>query len=302
MGINLGRVMNSPAALNFVTGVVRLMPRRAGYVLANGVGKWLASRRDSPQLKAIRTNQWVISGMKSGPAELDQAVREVYCYSARSVFEVYHYLRHPYKMERLYVLEESFKWVAARPEMSERGLVAVGMHLAGFDLGLQWLCMTAFKPLVLTIPDPQGARGVEFERRRKTGMHIMPGSFEGVRQGIQFLKEGGIVVTGIDRPMPQGDPKPLFFGQPAIVPVHHVYMAQKARVPVVVVVSRMEKDGKYHIHASEPIEMDSHPDRKEELRLNAEKVLKAGENFIRQTPHQWIVPLPVWPELIKDVP
>jgi phosphatidylinositol dimannoside acyltransferase len=302
MGNKLARVMNSPFMLSFIISMARLLPQRAGYALADKVGGWLAGRSESPQVKAIRANQWGVSGEKATAAELDRAVREVYWYSARSIFEVYHFLQNPRGMGGLYVLEDSFKTVVARPEISERGLVAVGLHMAGFDLGLQWLCSTAFKPLILTIPDPQGARGVEYDRRRKTGMNIMPGSFEGVRQALRFLERGGLVVTGIDRPMQKGEPKPLFFGRPAILPVHYVYMAQKAHVPVVVVISRLEKDGKYHIHTSDPIEMESHPDRKQELQLNAEKVLKVGETFIRQTPHQWLVPLPVWPEVMPEVP
>ena len=35
---------------------------------------------------------------------------------------------------------------------------------------------------------------------------------------------------------------------------------------------------------------------------NAERVLKQAEGFIRRAPQQWNVPLPIWPQLMDQVP
>jgi len=71
-------------------------------------------------------------------------------------------------------------------------------------------------------------------------------------------------------------------------------------VPIMVVASRLEEDGKYHIYALPPIEMDPHPNRADELLLNAEKVLSVAGEFIRQAPLQWLISLPVWPDIINQ--
>jgi KDO2-lipid IV(A) lauroyltransferase len=168
--------------------------------------------------------------------------------------------------------------------------------MSGFDLALQWLCKYKFEPLALTIPDPKGARWVEFEMRKKSVINLTPGSVMGLRQAIRYLNQGGIVLTGIDRPVAAYQPCPRFFGKPAPLPTHHIYLALKAKVPVVLAISRLEKDGLYHLYASPQIEMDPYPDRTEALMLNAEKVLKVAEEFILEDPTQWLVPMRVWPE------
>jgi lauroyl/myristoyl acyltransferase len=133
-------------------------------------------------------------------------------------------------------------------------------------------------------------------------MKLVPGSVNGLRQAVRYLQQGGMVVTGMDRPVPESDPQPRFFGRRAALPSHHIFLALKAQVPVVVVVSRLEEDGKLHIYASPPIEMDSYPTRPGELLGNTEKVLAVAEVFIRQAPQQWLVPLPVWPDIMNVVP
>jgi lauroyl/myristoyl acyltransferase len=69
-----------------------------------------------------------------------------------------------------------------------------------------------------------------------------------------------------------------------------------------VMVTIRQPDGKNHIFTSDPIEMESHPDTDTEMLRNAEKVLSIGEDFIRQAPNQWAVPLPVWPEVLDQTP
>jgi KDO2-lipid IV(A) lauroyltransferase len=100
----------------------------------------------------------------------------------------------------------------------------------------------------------------------------------------------------------QSDRQPRFFGRPAVLPIHHIYLALKTHVPIVVALSRLEEDGKYHIYASPAIEMDSYTDRADELLINAEKLLDVAAGYIRQSPRQWLIYQPVWPEILNDVP
>jgi len=109
-------------------------------------------------------------------------------------------------------------------------------------------------------------------------------------------------MTGIDHPAPENNPRPRFFGLPAALPTHYIYLALKAKVPVVVVGSRLEEDGKQHIYASTPIIMKPYPNRADELQFNAEKVLAVVEKFIQRDPQQWLISRPVWPGTVQDVP
>lgn len=298
MKISLERVMNSRFGLNLAIFVARSIPHWLGYPLVSLIAALITSRKNSPQVKAVQLNQCIASGNTlDGPA-LDHNVREVFRNTARSIYDLYHYIQTPGRAERMFVFEESVMCFAGRPEFAERGLVMAGIHMSGFDLALQMICMKWLKPLVLTIPNPTGGRQIEFEIRKKTGMNLVPGDIGGLRHSIRHLEQGGMVVTGIDRPSPEYQPRLRFFNQMASLPTHHVYLALKSRVPVMVVGARLAEDGKYHISGSPPIEMDPYPDRQEAIVQNAEKILAIAENFIRSAPQQWSVTKPVW----NDVP
>ena len=177
-----------------------------------------------------------------------------------------------------------------------------GLHLSNYDLILQWLCQDGMKPLVLTLAKPQGGRQVEYEFRKQIGINLLPASVGALRQALKYLQRGGMVLTGIDRPIEKPDVCPCFFGRPAALPIHHVFLASKAHVPILVTVTYLQPDGKYRVFASDPIEMVSSPDSDEAVLRNAEKVLTVAEEFIRRAPQQWSVPLPIWPQVMALLP
>ena len=300
--ISLQQITNSPLSLQLVSGLARRLSPRQGYPFARFVAEQIARQRNSKLVRAVRANQWVIRGENLDGAALDRVVRETFHDWARSIFDLYHYVDDPNATKQLIVVEPSFQKFVQRPEFDERGLVLIGLHLSNFDLILQWLCKKGMKPLALTIPDPQGGRRMESEMRKRTGLNLVPGSVGALRQAIKYLQRGGMVLTGIDRPIPDPNPCPRFFGRPAALPVHPIFLATKAHVPIAVGVIILQSDGKYHVSASDPIEMDHHPDVDAGLLHNAEKVLAVADEFIRQAPQQWSVPLPVWPQVMDLVP
>lgn len=302
MTSRMEKFLNSRYGLTLAADLARSMPPRLGYALARLAAGWLASRRDSDLVKAVRTNQWVAAGEPADPARLDQAARAVFRNSARSIYDLYHYMQNPEAAGRRFVFEPSMEMLKVRPEFDERGLVVAGIHMSSFDLALQWICTHWINPLALTIPNPQGGRQLEFELRRKTGLNMVPASMSGLRQAIRHLKNGGVVATGLDRPQNGVHPRPLFFGRPASLPVHYISLALKAGAPLVVVSCRLQADGKFHVFASAPIEMVAYPDRTEELLCNAASVLAVAENMIRESPEQWIMAQAVWPEAVALAP
>lgn len=296
-------LINSRIGLILAASVAQATPSWFGYRLAGLIADWIALHRDSSLVRNVRANQWVALGEPETPKILDQAVREVMHNIAYTIYEVYHYLQDHREAGNLFVLEPSFQdLIITRSEFERRGLVIAGLHMNGFDLALQWICRTWIKPLVLTIPDPKGGRLVEFEIRKKMGINLVPASVAGFRQAIRHLKQGGMVVTGIDRAAPECEIRPRFLGRAACLPVHHIYLALKTHTPVVIAVNRREKDGKYHLLATPPIEMEECSDHNQALLHNAEKILAIAEDFIRQTPQQWIMSQPVWPEALELAP
>jgi lauroyl/myristoyl acyltransferase len=300
--ISMNDFINSPTGLKVGITLARATPPWLGYTLARLVASLIAARRHSDLVRSVRANQWVANGGTLAHRDLDRAVRGVFNHSARSVYELYHHAQNLEQAGDLFTFDPSFRVITHRPHFAERGLMVAGLHMSGFDLAFQWLCLKWVNPLGLTIPDPQGGRRMEFELRQKTALNLVPGSVSGLRQAVRYLERGGLVVTGIDRPVPGVQPTLRFFGKPAHLPSHHIFLALKAQVPVVVAASHRQKTGGYLLCASEPLEMDSHPDRNTELCHNAEKVLREAEKMIRQDPQQWLVPLPVWAAALEKAP
>ena len=303
---DLQQVINSSLSLRFVAALAQRLSPRVGHSIADFVAEQIARQRNSKLVQAVRANQWVVTGEVLRGEALDLVVRATFRHWARCIFDLYHYIENPEAAKQLIVLEPSFQEWARRPEFERRGgcrgLMIVGLHLSNFDLVLQWLGGQGMKPLALTIPDPRGGRRMEYEIRRRTGMNLIPASVGAFRQAVRHLQQGGMVATGIDRPIPNPEVSPRFFGRPAALPVHHIFLATKAHVPIIIVVAHLQEDERYHVFASELIEMEPDPDREVGALRNAEKVLAIAEKFIRRYPQQWSVPLPVWSRVMDLIP
>lgn len=302
MAIDLQQLINSPFTVRFVSAVAHAIPSVVGYPVCNLIGSWVASRRQSKVTQAVRLNQWMARGASLEIGMLDEAVRETLRNNVRDLYELYHHLQKPEAMQRRICLDALASELVKRPEFAGRGLLIAGIHLSNFDSIMQSLCRQGINPLVLTIPDPQGGRRVEYEMRKRMGINLVPASVGALRQAVRHLEQGGLVLTGIDRPVADTRLRPRFFGQPAPLPTHHIFLAMKARVPVMIMAAIRQADGKYNVLSSEHMEMEQCPDHETGILQNAERVLKQAESFIRLAPQQWNVPLPVWPELLKNVP
>lgn len=302
MAIDLQQVINSPRTVQSIAAVTRAIPPVIGHPLCGWIGRWAASQRRSSITQAVRLNQWMARGCQLEGATLDRAVRETLQNNTRDLFDLYHNIDRPQTVWKRICPNPVVEELIQRPEFAGRGLVIAGLHLSSFDSLMQSICRRGLKPLILTLPDPQGGRRVEFELRRRMGMNLVPASVAALRQAIRHLERGGLILTGIDRPVPSPKLCPRFFGQPAALPIHHVYIALKARVPVMVIAAIRQNDGKYRVLNSEHIEMEQHTDHETSLLKNAEQVLRRVEPLIRQAPQQWNVPLPIWPQLMNEVP
>ena len=302
MAFDFRQVVNSSLSLRLVSLLAQLFSPRLGYQIAYGLAEQIARRSNSDLVQAIRANQWVVNGEVLKGDALDRLVHKTLRNAARSLFDLYHYSHDFEATRRLIVFDASFDVIAQRPEFAERGLLIAGLHLSSFDLVLQWLSRDGLRPLVLTIPEPTRGRRMEYEIRKRTGMNLVAASVGALRQAVKYLQQGGMVLTGIDRPIEKPEVSPRFFGRPAALPTHHIFLAIKAHVPIVITVAYLQEDGKYHVFTSDLIEMDSCPNPKEAFLQNAEKVLAIAERFILRAPQQWSVPLPVWPQIVSQVP
>jgi hypothetical protein len=91
----MDRLISSRISLNLAIFLARLTPPWLGYAIARLAGRWISSRRDSRLVKGVRANQWVVGGEALSEESLEKASRAVFQNSARSIYEVYHFIQDP---------------------------------------------------------------------------------------------------------------------------------------------------------------------------------------------------------------
>lgn len=302
MPIDPRYIINSRFGISLASLLGRTLSLESGYRVTSFIADRISARRSWGLVRAVRANQWVVSREQADKAALDLAVRDTFRYIARSVFDLYHYINDLEGLRKVVVFDQTVDEIVHRPAFMERGLIALGLHMSNFDIALQAGTLVGMKGLVLTIPDLHGGYRQQFEMRKKTGMNVLPASYSSIRKGIEHLQAGGLLITGMDRPDGISDHRPIFFGRPAALPIHPVYLAIRAKVPIVVIAMILQPDGKVNFLSSPPIEMEPCPDRRTQELRNAEAVLKVAEDFISQAPQQWAMTLPVWPEALAEMP
>jgi lauroyl/myristoyl acyltransferase len=302
MTIEARNIINSPMGLNLAYMIGRYTPQSFGHRIAKFGADRISARKSWKMVRAARLNQWVAYGKNISSSALDDAVRLNFRATARSIFDLYHNINNPAIFQKIIAVNTLAEQFLNRPEFAERGLVVAAIHMGSFDLIGQAAGVMGVKAMYLVLPTINAGYEKQLEMRREKGMNILPTSNHSIKLAIKYLREGGVVMTGIDRPENSLPYQPRFFGHPAHLPVHHVFMALKAQVPVLVAAVMFQPDGRYHFLFSDPIEMELESDRQMEIVHNAEKILLVAEDFIRRDPSQWAMTFPVWPDMLDKVP
>jgi phosphatidylinositol dimannoside acyltransferase len=302
--MNLQRILNSQNAGIWALRISRLLPPSFGLKFSLFIADRIAENRQLPLVRAIRANRWVVSGGQLSGAELDLAVRENLRQIARSYYTLFHFIDDPLGLQNQVNFTPSIDALIARSQENTQGVVVAGLHQSNFDLVLQAAAWRGLRGTALSLPeDNENKTAIEWQHgfRRHSGIQIIPGSMQSLRDAIKRLQAGEMVMTGIDRPVGSAKYYPVFFGRPAHVPIHHIYLALAAKVPVMVFTAIQRSDGIYELFSSEEIELKSNQNHQIELISNAERVLEVAESFIRRAPGQWSITLPAWPEVLVEL-
>jgi len=303
MRISLETLFRSRTGLSLGLALCSLPPA-IGYPAARWIGRRLSARKHDPSVCAVRSNQWVVHSGNISAAELDKLVADTFQSTAISLYEFWHYLRDPQALINMVDFDPGFIACFERARQDKTGLLLVVPHISNFDLIGRTTVLIGYPLHVLSYPNPSGMYQGQNQLRELPGLTVTPMSIEALRLASDTLRSGGTVLTGIDRPLPNPDGKymPRFFGKPASMPVFHVRLALKHKLPLYMVGGVRKPDGRYFVWASEPVEMIPHPDLVQETVQNAEAALEVAEDFIRKAKEQWAMFYPVWPEAMDKMP
>jgi lauroyl/myristoyl acyltransferase len=303
--MSLHQILNSRQAGLWALRISQIIPPSVGRQVCRLIAGVLASNKDLLLSKSLRLNRWVVSGCQMDAPNLDRAVRKAAYNLAQSYFTLFHDLNRPEALQEKVSFTSDVEEFIFNHQEKKNGLLVVGLHMSNFDLVMQAACWRGLRATAISLPeDTENRDAVEWQHaiRRRTGLEILPASVSSFRTAIRKMKTGGIVLTGVDRPVRNPKLKPIFFGHPAHLPVHYVHLALEADVPILLMAAIQLPDGIYHICVSPVIHMRRLKERKKETLYNAEAVLEIASEFIRRDPEQWNVVQPIWPDLVEEMP
>lgn len=277
-----------------------ILPRQTGLKIAGFIGKKLAQDEDSPRVKAVRANQWVIHNQSISKSALSDLTDKVFQSSAKCLFDFFYFLKKPDKLREIVDFPSETKLVFERI-WNDQPCVLVCPHLSNFDLMGYALRLNNLKVQVLSYPNPEGAYKIQNRIRENLGTLVTPMSLNAFRQAKNNLRAGKSILTGFDRPLigkMQEKYKPTFLGYTTNLPVTYVRMAKELNVPVFVVSAASQPGGRYLLEVSEPIWMETKENLETEILSNANRVLSHAEPLLKKYADQWAMFYPVWPQFL----
>jgi KDO2-lipid IV(A) lauroyltransferase len=182
----------------------------------------------------------------------------------------------------------------------EGGAIIVFPHLSNFDLGGHAILSLLPETQLFTLPDPHPGFQMINESRKREGVSITPLSSAALRQAIKLLRRGGVVALAGDRPVSDLDEPVPFFGHPARVPSGHIRLAVKTGAVVAIAYCILSPETqRYTMHLEPAMELIRTGNQEEEVALNLRQILDALERIIRRWSEQWLMFVPVWPDLVQ---
>lgn len=284
-----------PTRMAFVLG--KYLPWAGADALARIAARAMISF-GSDVRAAVLENQRHVLGAEATPEHVRENTYEVFRNAARGYYELFHNVGRGHTRVAEFrppvrLLEETQERLQAAIA-SGRGLFILGSHIANFDLAGIALCQESPVPLqVLSLSNPSA--GVEmFNRlRQQAGAMVTPITPETLRQAVRRLQDGGAVITGVDRPVGEGDSPVDFFGATAYLPTGYMRIPLRANC-LLMTATCFYEEGEYHVVANPAWEPVITGDREHDVHVNVRHALAEIEGLIRQHPEQWLMFVPVW--------
>lgn len=304
--MSIREIINGRLGITLGFALGRTLPPGAAERIARWLSRRIAAQKNLELARAARVNQWVVHGESLNTVELDRAVAASFYNTILSIYRFYRYFRDPQALERMVEFPEKFSLVLNECLERKSGIIVTGVHLGNFDLVMQAMarCLPDLPgglPLALSAPSPGKGYEWQNEFRRKSGLEVIPASLNAFKLAVRRLEEGGMVISGLDRPVAEARHKPYFFGHEAPVPVLHVPLGLRTNSPVVITGSITRPDGTAQVFISDLISMKSYNDRDQEILANAEAALEIAEGYIAQNPQHWAMYYPVWPQITPEM-
>lgn len=290
-------ILASEPVINLGLFVARYVPRWLAYGIARAIAGAIALFK--PEMyKIVRRNLRQIVGDEVDDRALNHMAGQVFWHTSRSYTDFFRDARRTSEeiIQALKIVPDTFIQ-EVRAEMDRgQGVLLLGIHMSNFDLVLQAAGAYDLPAQMLSLPNP--GPGVQvFNRLRIRGSaEITPIAPASLRAAIRRLKNGGLVVSAIDRPIPEDRELIEFFGRPAYLPTGPARLALMTGARVYVGACHHEKGKGYALHVRGPVELVQTGDRQQDVLDSTRLLAGVLEDYVREHPEQWLMFHPFWPE------
>jgi KDO2-lipid IV(A) lauroyltransferase len=299
--MKLTSLTNSTFGIATALFLSKLLPPVIADPLTSLMARIVYKQKNLEIVDTVRCNQWVIHDQNLDSEQLDKCVYAVFKSHLNCLYDLYHNVNHPNRIAKKVTFSSELIDLIKQHEGTKRGLLILAPHLSNFDLVGMSMVRNLVKFTVLSYPNPPSGYHWQNKIREISGMEVLPMSQTNLRLAGERLKSGGIVITGLDRPMESSNYPVKFFSHSTLLPVTPIRLVLKYDAQVAVCACIHQKRGKYTIYSSPFIELERSPNLATELIENTERTLRIAEKFIRQHPEQWAMFYPVWPQFLGKI-
>lgn len=274
------------------SALVRLLPRRAWYVLADLVLP-LALLGWMGHVERATGNMRRVLGPSAGEAEVRRRTRQAFRNYARYMVDLL-WLANATAAERDAAVT-IVGWEHVESALAAgRGLLLVTGHVGNWDLPAAVMAGRGYpvNVIVEALEPPAWNARVQAIRER-VGLRAIPME-TGVRDLFAALRRGETVAVVFDRPLADGGVPVRYFGAATRIPDGVARLALRTGAPIVGAVG-LRRGGRIVAEVSRPLEVAVTGDRERDVRAIAQAMASWLEDRVRQHPSQWFMFRDFWP-------
>ena len=279
-----------------VVATIGRMPIRWRY----GVARFLSDRiyRWRPSIRnACRANARQVLG----PDATEQQVERVAHQMARNTGRYYADVVGMHRMDVQKFFHENLELQGLeyidQAKAEGRGIVLASGHYANPEFAGQGLAAIGMPILALVEPlNPPQVHRLMYDLRSVHGHRYETVTFTGVKNAVQWLRDGGIIAILIDRDIQKRGVELELCGAVARFPTGAADLALRTNSMLLPAFVRRRSEYKIEVRIGPPLDLVRTGDRDEDARINSQALLKLFEAWLKQDPGQWSVLERIWPE------
>lgn len=272
-------------------------PPRMGYAFGRWLTRQLYRRKQGVVYRVLYENQKRVLGPEATHEEVDAAVGAVLRHAGITNYDMVRVLRggEPAIVNAI-DLNAQFWPTFLDAHARGRGILICGAHLSNFNLGFLAFAAQSSIPLqVLSAAADAGGFAVVSELRSRGALEDTPISAAALKKALSRLREGGIVLIGVDWPLPDAHDHVSFFGEPSLLSSGFIRLALNSGALILPLGTRWSPDRGYYAMTCPALELERTGDRDRDVAVNAPRVFSIVEGWIREAPDQWLMYHPIWP-------